>query len=49
MARFLGGGVLGYVGRISYGLYLYHYPIFLMIDSQHSGLSGSPCWSFDWA
>jgi len=41
MARFLGWGVLGYVGRISYGLYLYHYPIFLMIDSQHSGLSGS--------
>jgi peptidoglycan/LPS O-acetylase OafA/YrhL len=41
MARFLGWGVLGYIGRISYGLYLYHYPIFLMIDSQHSGLSGS--------
>jgi hypothetical protein len=41
MARFLGWGVLGYVGRISYGLYLYHYPIFLMIDSEHSGLSGS--------
>jgi hypothetical protein len=33
--------VLGYIGRISYGLYLYHYPIFLMIDNQHSGLSGS--------
>jgi hypothetical protein len=42
MARFLGWGVLGYIGRISYGLYLYHYPIFLMIDSEHSGLSGSP-------
>ncbi|MGA2303289.1 MAG: acyltransferase family protein [Acidimicrobiales bacterium] len=41
MARFLGWGVLGYIGRISYGLYLYHYPIFLMIDSEHSGLSGS--------
>jgi peptidoglycan/LPS O-acetylase OafA/YrhL len=41
MTRFLGWGVLGFIGRISYGLYLYHYPIFLMIDSQHSGLSGS--------
>jgi peptidoglycan/LPS O-acetylase OafA/YrhL len=41
MSRFLGWGVLGYIGRISYGLYLYHYPIFLMIDNQHSGLSGS--------
>jgi peptidoglycan/LPS O-acetylase OafA/YrhL len=41
LSRFLGWGVLGYIGRISYGLYLYHYPIFLMIDSQHSGLSGS--------
>jgi len=41
MARFLGWGVLGYIGRISYGLYLYHYPIFLMIDSEHSGLSGA--------
>jgi peptidoglycan/LPS O-acetylase OafA/YrhL len=41
LSRVLGWGVLGYIGRISYGLYLYHYPIFLMIDNQHSGLSGS--------
>jgi len=41
LSRFLGWSVLGYIGRISYGLYLYHYPIFLMIDNQHSGLSGS--------
>ena len=41
VARFLGTSVLGYIGRISYGLYLYHYPLFLMIDNQHTGLTGS--------
>jgi peptidoglycan/LPS O-acetylase OafA/YrhL len=41
LSRLLSWGVLGYVGRISYGLYLYHYPLFLMIDHQHTGLSGS--------
>ena len=42
LSRFLGVGVLGYIGRISYGLYLYHYPIFQMITGEHTGLSGSP-------
>jgi hypothetical protein len=41
MARVLSWGVPGYIGRISYGLYLYHYPLFLMIDSARSGLSSS--------
>ena len=41
LARVLGWGALGYIGRISYGLYLYHYPIFLMIDNAHTGLSGA--------
>jgi peptidoglycan/LPS O-acetylase OafA/YrhL len=41
LSRALGWGVLGYVGRISYGLYLYHWPLFLMIDNQHTGLTGS--------
>jgi peptidoglycan/LPS O-acetylase OafA/YrhL len=30
-----------YVGLISYGLYLYHWPLFLAIDHMHTGLSGS--------
>jgi peptidoglycan/LPS O-acetylase OafA/YrhL len=38
--RVLGLSVLGYIGRISYGLYLYHYPLFQMIDGPHTGLSG---------
>jgi peptidoglycan/LPS O-acetylase OafA/YrhL len=42
LSRFLGIGVLGYIGRISYGLYLYHYPMFQMIKGEHTGLSGSP-------
>ena len=29
-----------YIGKISYGLYLYHWPIYLMITSGRTGLSG---------
>jgi len=32
---------LCYVGRISYGLYLYHWLIFLVLDHHHTGLAGS--------
>jgi peptidoglycan/LPS O-acetylase OafA/YrhL len=39
-ARLLSVAVLGYLGRISYGLYLYHWPLFLMIDNAHTGLVG---------
>ncbi len=40
VARGLGWGPIVYVGQISYGLYLWHYPIFLWITSQRSSLHG---------
>ncbi len=40
LGRLLGMRGLGYIGLISYGLYLYHYPLFLIIDGQRTGQSG---------
>ena len=33
---------LVFVGRISYGLYLYHWPLYLVIDHARTGLTGLP-------
>ncbi len=41
-ARVLGIGPLAYVGRISYGLYLWHWPVFLVLDQSRTGLVGYP-------
>ena len=40
LARFCSLGALTFVGRISYGLYLYHWPMYLVINHAHTGLTG---------
>jgi len=42
LARALSLAPLRFVGRISYGLYLYHWPLFLALDHAHTGLAGVP-------
>ncbi len=39
-ARLLSLRPIRYIGRISYGLYVYHWPLFLAIDHAHTDLSG---------
>jgi peptidoglycan/LPS O-acetylase OafA/YrhL len=42
LARALSLGPVVFVGRISYGIYLYHWPLFMALDSARTGLSGLP-------
>ena len=38
--RFLALAPIRYVGRISYGLYIWHWPIFIWLNHERTGLSG---------
>jgi peptidoglycan/LPS O-acetylase OafA/YrhL len=42
LSRVLSWRPLRYTGRISYGLYLYHWPVFLLLTSPRTGLSHLP-------
>jgi peptidoglycan/LPS O-acetylase OafA/YrhL len=40
LARCLSISPLRYVGRVSYGMYLWHFPLFIYIDAARTGLTG---------
>ena len=42
LSRSLSVAPLRYVGRISYGMYLWHFPLFIYVDHTRTGLSGYP-------
>lgn len=41
ISRWLGTQTLAFVGRISYGLYLFHWPVFLWLNDDRLGTSGA--------
>ena len=49
LARLLALGPLRYLGRISYGMYLWHFPLFLWINASNTGLSGAALFCFRFA
>lgn len=42
LARLLGVAPLAWIGRVSYGIYLFHWPIFLWLTPERAGFSGLP-------
>jgi len=41
LASVLSAAPLRYIGRISYGIYLWHYPLFIWLDGARTGLEGA--------
>jgi peptidoglycan/LPS O-acetylase OafA/YrhL len=42
VARLLSFRPFTFIGRISYGMYLWHFPLFIFINEERTGLSGWP-------
>lgn len=42
VGRLLAAAPLAWLGRISYGVYLYHWPVFLWLDAERTGLAALP-------
>jgi len=49
VSQLLSGRVLVGIGRLSYGIYLYHWPVYLLLDEQRVGVGGWLLLAVRWA